>query len=185
MGVRVLVPDGANEWSTAGSHRRVELFLFQFHHLACTHSFVGRHLPLSMTSTVSTAIVSCYGEWGRETLHLPSPGIQGIVTGPVFVHSHTLDHPGLWIWAGVAKSKEECDIYSWHWHLWHPAVAADLPRGWSFHLASRVPSILLISQAKQGFCETATSSQNLPVCLTSPEPRTLIREQWSGGWFLT
>ena len=125
MGVRVLVvPDEANEGSTARSRRRFELFLFWFHHLACTHSFVGGHLPLSMTSVVSTAMISCYGEWSRETLHLPSPGVQGTVTGPVSVRSHTLDHSGLWLWAGVAKSKE--GIYSWHWHLWHPAVAAEL-----------------------------------------------------------
>ena len=63
MGVRVLVvPDEANEGSTARSRRRFELFLFWFYHLACTHSFVGGHLPLSMTSVVSTAMISCYGE---------------------------------------------------------------------------------------------------------------------------
>lgn len=192
MGMRVLVvPAEANEWSMARSRRRFELFLFQFHHLACTHSFTGGHLPLSMTSVVSTAIISCYEEWSREALHLPSPGIQGIVTGPVCVCSHTLDHSGLWLWGGAAKSEEDCGIYSWRWNLWHPAVAAELSRGWSFHLASRVPSILLVSQAKQGFCEPATVFTNPTVCLSPSEliSVTYNLEPWSVNsdqeWFLT
>lgn len=98
-------------------------------------------------------------------------------------HSHrtcvcSLTHPGsLWSLA-LGRS---CKVEGRMWHLFmalapvHPAVAAEPSRGWSFHLASRVPSILLVSQAKQGFCEPATIFTK-PPCLSksirTQSPRT-------------
>lgn len=118
----------------------------------------GGHLPLCTTSVISIAIVSCYGGWSQEIVLLPSPSIQGIVMGPMFVHLLTLDPEQ------EMQSQEECSIYSWQWH---PVASSSgssaiwcsvLPSG----LQSPPPSILLISQAIQGFFEPATIFQKPP-----------------------
>lgn len=92
-------------------------------------------------------------------------------------HSHrtcvcSLTYPGsLWSLA-LGRS---CKVKGRMWHLFmalapvHPAVAAEPSRGWSFHLASRVPSVLLVSKPNRDSVSLPPSSQNPPVCLSPSE----------------